>query len=159
VTGSARQAYAGIVSRTVAYLLDAMVVAVLATGGLLVAVLIGAVVGVQAHDFAKALVPACLIVLPALLAVYNWLFWALAGRTPGMALLGIRVVAVSGRPLSWLASLVRAIVLAYFPVGALWAVVDRRNQGIHDKLARTTVVRIEPAPAFRGDDDAVRVAG
>ena len=121
--------------------------------------LIGAVVGVQAHDFAQALVPACLIVLPAVLAVYNWLFWALAGRTPGMALLGIRVVATSGRPLSWLASLVRAIVLAYFPIGALWAVVDRRNQGLHDKLARTTVVRIEPAPAFRGGDDAVRVAG
>jgi uncharacterized RDD family membrane protein YckC len=160
VTGSARQAYAGIVSRTVAYLVDAMIVAVVAIGGLLVAVLIGTVIGAQGRDFARAVVPICLIGLPAVLAVYNWVFWALAGRTPGMALLGIRVVAASGRPMSWLALLVRAIVLAYFPVGALWALVDRRNQGLHDKLARTTVVRmIEPAPAFRGGGDAVRVAG
>jgi uncharacterized RDD family membrane protein YckC len=37
-------------------------------------------------------------------------------------------------------------VLAYFPIGAVWALVDGRHQAIHDKLARTVVVRV-PTPA------------
>jgi uncharacterized RDD family membrane protein YckC len=36
-------------------------------------------------------------------------------------------------------------VLACFPIGALWLLVDRRRQALHDKIARTVVVR--PAPA------------
>jgi uncharacterized RDD family membrane protein YckC len=32
-------------------------------------------------------------------------------------------------------------------VGALWVLVDRRRQGLHDKLARTAVIRtVTPAP-------------
>jgi uncharacterized RDD family membrane protein YckC len=59
-----------------------------------------------------------------------------------MALLGVRVVRVDGRPVGRLAALVRAVVLAYFPIGALWFLVDSRHQGLHDKLARTAVVRL-----------------
>lgn len=54
-----------------------------------------------------------------------------------MAVLGVRVVATSGHRPSWLAALVRAVVLVYFPLGATWALVDRRHQAVHDKLART----------------------
>jgi uncharacterized RDD family membrane protein YckC len=35
-------------------------------------------------------------------------------------------------------------VLAFLPIGALWSVVDRRGQALHDKLARTLVVRTAP---------------
>jgi len=147
MTRPAGREYAGIISRAAAYLIDALIVTVFAIGGLLVLVLIAAVVaGAPTRDFASAAVPIWAIALPAVLAVYNGVFWTLAGRTPGMALLGVRVVTVRGRPLSWPAALVRAVVLAYFPVGALWSLVDRRSQGVHDKLARTTVVRLgEPA--------------
>jgi uncharacterized RDD family membrane protein YckC len=41
-------------------------------------------------------------------------------------------------------------VLAYFPIGALWCLVDRRHQAIHDKLARTAVVRTAPPPRRTG---------
>ncbi|GAA4736177.1 RDD family protein [Phytohabitans rumicis] len=143
MTAPAHREYAGVVSRAVAYVLDALLVTVATGGAVVVVVLVGAAVSTTAGDFAQTLVPLTLAALPAVLTLYDWCFWTLAGRTPGMALLGVRVVTVDGGRVSWLAALVRAVVLAYFPVGALWAVVDRRGQGVHDKLARTTVVRVQ----------------
>jgi uncharacterized RDD family membrane protein YckC len=133
---------AGPVSRTIAYVLDILVVAVLFSGGAALAFVITSFIGARSHDLARAAASAYLLLLPATLALYSATFWALAGRTPGMALLGLRVVAIRRGSLSWLSALVRGIVLAYFPIGALWALVDRRHQAVHDKLARTAVVRV-----------------
>jgi uncharacterized RDD family membrane protein YckC len=132
---------AGPVSRGIAYVLDLLIVAIVFTGTAVVAGTVAAFVGAQARDLTRAAVSAYLILLPAMLACYYALFWSLAGRTPGMALLGLRVVATGRRHLSWPAALIRAVTLAYFPIGALWGLVDRRHQGVHDKLARTEVVR------------------
>jgi uncharacterized RDD family membrane protein YckC len=137
VTGPA----AGPVSRGIAWVLDIFIVAIIFTGTAVVAGIVAAFVGAHARDLTRAVVSAYLILLPAMLACYYALFWVLVGRTPGMALLGLRVVATGRRRLSWPAVLIRAVTLAYFPIGALWALVDRRHQGIHDKLARTEVVR------------------
>ncbi|RSM69576.1 RDD family protein [Actinoplanes sp. ATCC 53533] len=136
--------YAGPVSRAVAYLMDAFVVAVLCTAAASAASMIASVLGARLHDVALAAASACLVVLPALLATYCAVFWALAGRTPGMAVLGLRVVATRRGRLSWPAALLRALVLAYFPIGAVWALVDRRHQAVHDKVAHTAVVRAPP---------------
>lgn len=137
-----RRRYAGAVSRAAGYVVDATVVNAVALGTLVVVRLIGMVVGRQARDLAEALVPVFVFVLPAVLALYCMVFWALAGRTPGMALLGLRVVSTAGRPIAWFSALVRALVLAYFPIGAVWCLIDPRRQAIHDKLARTVVVRV-----------------
>jgi uncharacterized RDD family membrane protein YckC len=142
MTGAATPEYAGPVSRTLAYGFDTVLVAVTFTGGVVVTGLIASVVGARAHALVVAAGAAYLLVLPILFAFYCTVFWALAGRTPGMALLGVRVVATRGGRPSWLSALVRAVVLAYFPLGAVWALVDRRHQAVHDKLARTTVVRV-----------------
>jgi uncharacterized RDD family membrane protein YckC len=147
VTAAATR-YAGPVSRAIAYVGDALIVAVTFTAGTVVFGLIASVIGAQAQDLARAITSAYLLLLPASLATYNLLFWGLAGRTPGMALVGVRVVTTRGGPVSWPAALVRAVVLAYFPVGAVWMLVDRRHQAIHDKLARTSVIRtVTPAAA------------
>ncbi|GAB1693604.1 RDD family protein [Krasilnikovia sp. M28-CT-15] len=138
--------FAGPVSRTIAYVLDILLVATVFSGGVLITILIGAVVVPSDPDLLRLTASAYLLLLPPTLALYNAVFWALAGRTPGMALLGLRVVAISGRRLSWFAALIRGAVLAYFPIGAVWVPVDSRHQGIHDKLARTAVVRVR-APA------------
>lgn len=132
----------GPVSRTIAYVLDALVVAILFTGGAVVAGLIASVVGTRAHELARAVASAYLVLLPAMFAIYNALFWALAGRTPGMAVLGLRVVGARRDSLSWPSALIRALVLAYFPIGSVWALVDRRGRAVHDLLARTTVIRV-----------------
>jgi uncharacterized RDD family membrane protein YckC len=136
-----RREYAGVVSRAGAFLADAAVVVVVALGAVAVVALVTLVVGAQGRHLARTMASVLAVALPALLAAYAGVFWALAGRTPGMALLGLRVVSTAGRPAHWLPCAIRAVVLAYFPIGALWCVVDRRHQAVHDKLARTTVVR------------------
>jgi uncharacterized RDD family membrane protein YckC len=145
MSGPAAREYAGPVSRALAYLLDVLTVVLAFTGLAAAAFMVTSVLGAEAHRLILALASAYLVVLPALLAVYCALFWALAGRTPGMALLGLRVVATRSRALTWPAVLARALVLAYFPIGAGWALVDRRHQAVHDKIARTAVIRV-PAP-------------
>jgi uncharacterized RDD family membrane protein YckC len=159
VTGPVQHPYAGPVSRAVAFVVDVVVVAVVAVGSVLFVEMLGAVLGSQVRTVARVVVSTTAVVLPALLVVYCLAFWALAGRTPGMALLGVRVVSTAGRPVSWLSSLIRAVVLVVFPIGWLWSLVDRRSQGIHDKLARTTVVRPElsRAPARPRTEDAAQV--
>jgi len=136
--------YASLVSRTIAYSLDLGIVAFAGSATVAFGVVVASVAGVPADDLALATVSAYLIVLPSVMALYCALFWLLAGRTPGMALLGLRVVRTDGQPLRWFAAFLRGIVLVYFPIGALWLVVDRRHQALHDKLARTLVVRTAP---------------
>ncbi len=135
--------YAGLVSRTLAYLIDTFSVAALAGAGVTALGMVASVIGAGATELAHLLVSSYLVFLPALLALYCTLFWGLAGRTPGMALLGVRVVRTDGTPVRWLAAMIRALLLAYFPIGALWLIVDRRHQGLPDKVAMTTVVREE----------------
>ncbi len=133
--------YAGLVSRTLAYLIDALTVAMVAGVAVTTLGLVASVVGAEAREAARWIFSSYLVFLPALLAVYCALFWTLAGRTPGMAVLGVRVVRADGGPVRWLAALVRALLLAYFPIGALWLIVDRRHQGLPDKIAMTAVIR------------------
>jgi len=132
--------YAGIVSRTVAFVVDAVVVTVVAAGTVAVVQLVASVAGADWRGLARAAAPA----VPAVFAAYNFVFWGLSGRTPGMALLGLRVTSTAGRPVRWIPALIRAVVLAYLPIGSVWCLVDRRRQAVHDKLAGTVVVRPSP---------------
>ncbi len=68
------------------------------------------------------------------------------GQTPGKRLLGIRVLRLDGKPISWWISFERfggyaagllTGLLGFFQI--LW---DRNRQGVHDKLAETVVVRV-----------------
>jgi len=133
--------YAGPVSRAVGYLVDAALVAALTIGGVAGVQVIVTVVGNDLREFVRAATPVLLAALPVLLVSYLFVFWGLTGRTPGMALIGVRLTSTAGRPVSWTAALVRAVILGYFPIGYLWCLVDRRRQAVHDKLARTIVVR------------------
>jgi hypothetical protein len=67
------------------------------------------------------------------------------GRTPGKRLLGIRVIRLSGKPIGWWASFERAggyaAGLATGLLGFLQILWDDNRQGIHDKIAATTVVQ------------------
>ncbi len=77
---------------------------------------------------------------------YYWYFWTQRdGQTPGKFALGLRVVKIDGSPISDVDAVIRAIgyqvSAVLFGLGYLWAVIDRKNQTWHDKLARTVVVR------------------
>jgi len=89
--------------------------------------------------------------------VYFVGLWALRGQTIGMTPFGLRVVRASdgarigpGRAIGRFAGL----ILSFFVllIGVIWVAADGRKQGWHDKLARTVVVRparrpLVPAPA------------
>ncbi len=75
---------------------------------------------------------------------YFIFFWMLVGQTPGKMLLGVRVVSVNGRPLSFTQALKRLIgyyisMIPFF-FGFFWILVSDSRQGWHDKIARTYVI-------------------
>ena len=133
--------FAGVVSRFIAYVMDALVVSVASAGTAAGMSLIATVVGSDASDLTRALTAAYLVALPAVFALYCAVFWGLTGRTPGMAMVGVKVVGRTGGRVRWASALARAILLAYFPIGSLWLLVDRRHRAIHDLIARTLVIR------------------
>jgi uncharacterized RDD family membrane protein YckC len=80
--------------------------------------------------------------LPVLLIIA---FWVKLGATPGKLLMDCRVVdANTHKPLSWKKALLRclAYIVSALPLylGFVWIAVDKRKQGLHDKLARTLVL-------------------
>ena len=78
--------------------------------------------------------------------LYFVFFWSEygGGRTLGMRLLGIKVIAEDGQKVAILEAVVRWIglwlsfVLCF--VGVIWVAFDARKQGWHDKMAHTLVV-------------------
>jgi uncharacterized RDD family membrane protein YckC len=137
VTPPAHRPYAGIVSRSIAFCVDAVVVVVATTAGVVGVEVVGVVLGRKPQHLGAALAIAPVV----LLFVYSVAFWVLAGRTLGTALLGLRVIRIDGRLVSWGQAVIRALIMLIFPIGFLWSLLDRRHQAIHDKLARTVVVR------------------
>jgi uncharacterized RDD family membrane protein YckC len=81
------------------------------------------------------------------LALFNWVYLCVRdGQSLGQRLIGIRVVREDGAPLTYKTAVVRHIVgyplaILVAGLGILWMLFDARQQGWHDKLARTLVVK------------------
>lgn len=78
---------------------------------------------------------------------YHWFFWTQRdGQTIGKMVMHIRVIRKDGTPLTAADAFLR--YLGYylgslvFGLGFLWALVDDKAQGWHDKIARTYVVKV-----------------
>jgi uncharacterized RDD family membrane protein YckC len=82
-------------------------------------------------------------------------FWSGAAETPGMALLGLRVVDPRGNPPGVGRSLLRllglALAIGLLFLGFLPALVDDRRRALQDFLARTVVVYAEYAGLSDGE--------
>lgn len=76
--------------------------------------------------------------------LYVWISLTIAGRTPGKALVGIRVVASSGLTLGAGQALVRTLAMpvsvAVGGLGLLLALPHPQHKALHDVVARTAVV-------------------
>jgi uncharacterized RDD family membrane protein YckC len=80
--------------------------------------------------------------------LYYWYFWTqMDGQTPGKMVMHIKIVKTNGVPLTsgdvvlrYLGYWISGICLG---MGYLWAIFDERNQGWHDKIAGTYVVRAD----------------
>lgn len=80
--------------------------------------------------------------------LYNWYFWTRnRGQTPGKMLMKVRVIKASGEPLTDADAVIRYIGYyinsALIMIGWIIAFFDDKNQGLHDKLVSTYVVKAE----------------
>ena len=130
--------YAGFGPRALAFLLDAVIVTVV-------------VVPVMVLGFGVKEMPTEnsweLVVLLAVAAAAIG-FWRAFGATPGKIALGLKIVdARTGQAPGFGQLILRFLCyfVSAFPLylGFLWAALDRRKQGWHDKIARTIVIHSE----------------
>jgi uncharacterized RDD family membrane protein YckC len=134
--------FAGVASRGLALVVDALAVAVLSLllGGAigLVSSLVG---GIRPHSLAALLLGAGGGIVAV---VYFTLFWSTAGQTPGMRLAGVRVYGPgsegrlsAGRALVRTVGLALAIIPCF--LGFVPALFDSRRRALPDYLANTVV--------------------
>ncbi len=141
---SRRGQYAGIVSRTAAFVLDAALVALAWTVTLFVVSVVMAVLDIDVSgwgDLGRVLAAGASTA--SVFLVYYTAFLFLFGKTPGMLVLGIRVVQADGHPPRLLRAALRTLAFGLSSVlmlGFVWVAIDNRRQAWHDKVARTFVV-------------------
>jgi uncharacterized RDD family membrane protein YckC len=144
--------YAGAVSRFAAYAVDIAVTTVafeLGLAGISYAVQI--VTGHQSHwNRANTVVAVIFVVWQFVYFAYSW---AVGGRTPGMALMGIRVVRADGTTLDPPHAILRALV---FPINILLLgipflliLVQNERRGVQDLIAGSAVIYSWDARAAR----------
>jgi uncharacterized RDD family membrane protein YckC len=135
--------YAGLITRAIAFLIDAAIVNTIAII-VSAAVLLGLSIlpGQQKlHAFQVVLAGAAFVIW----CVAYWsVFWSTTGQTPGDRVMRIRVLRSDGETLHWLRSIVRVwgAFIAALPLlaGFLPILVTERRRGLHDWIAGTVVV-------------------
>ena len=135
--------YAGAVTRFVAYSIDLVVST--AVFALALAAISWGVRIVTGHDVSwnrSNIVVAVIFVLWQFL--YFGYCWAVSGRTPGMAVFGIRVVRADGTVLppkqAVLRSLVFPLSFLLFGLGFIGILVQHEHRALHDLIAGSAVV-------------------
>ncbi len=135
--------YAGPVTRLLAYLADVGIVSVLFA---VASALVGAAITVATPWTIDVDQDGWWIGLIYLLwwFLYFWNSWALRARSPGMALLGLRIVRADGADLDVRRATIRllAFPLGFLTlgIGFLGIIVGRTHQAIYDRIAHTAVV-------------------
>jgi uncharacterized RDD family membrane protein YckC len=133
--------YAGLVTRALALIVDAVVINVIAAVTGAVLGLIGSLLGVGDLGIVAAVTGGLLWL--GWTALYFTAFWVVTGQTPGARLLGVRVVSESGGRVGIIRAVARCAVMmvALVPLGAGFITVlfDERRRGPHDMIAHTVV--------------------
>ena len=143
--GASQGRYVGLVTRAIAFVIDAALINV-------VAILTAAVVALA---FSVVIIPDALraVVIATGGTIYLvWTvgyfttFWTTTGQTPGSRMLRIRVRSMGGESLRPRRALLRfaGLLLAALPLfaGFLLILVDDRRRGLHDLIAGTVVVEV-----------------
>ena len=139
----APQHYIGLVTRTIAFVLDAALIdAVAALVGLAIALVASLLPVSHAHD--SVLVAVGVVAFFLWAGAYFVIFWSTTGQTPGSRLMQIRVTRTDGGGLGTTRALIRVgfLVAALVPLGAglLPILVTRRRRGLQDLVGGSVVV-------------------
>lgn len=135
--------YAGPVSRAVAAAIDGSLIFVLFTlGAAGVNLLVGAIFGISPAEDSKGWVWILSLVIWAFF--YAVISLAIAGKTPGKAVAGLRVVSKDGSVLPVRRAVGRTLAfplsLLFFGIGFLGIIFGRAHKALHDVIAKTAVV-------------------
>ena len=143
--------YAGAASRGAAYIIDAALIVGLYTVTISVGRFLADVV------FGKNLLSDGSFVWSIAFVVWSFFYlfycWGAGGKTPGGALLGIRVVRRDGSRLGFRRAFVRTVVFPFsflfFGLGLIGIVIGREHRALHDVAAGSTVIYDWDARAAR----------
>jgi uncharacterized RDD family membrane protein YckC len=134
--------YAGLATRAVGLAVDVAIAQVIVFAGGAVLALVASLVGDLQFGTLERVIAA--IAWVTVVGFYFVLFWSTASQTPGMRLMGLRVLGPSGGHPSVGRSIVRLVGLGLCIIplfaGFLTVLVDDRRRGLHDFLAGTVVV-------------------
>lgn len=135
--------YAGAVTRLLAYLADIGIISVLFAASLALATAAIDVATPWAIDLSKDSTPVIVLYL-GWAGLYFGNSWVLRAKSPGMTLLGLRIVRADGGELDKRHALIRLVA---FPlgfltlgIGFLGIIFGRTHQAIYDRIADTAVV-------------------
>jgi uncharacterized RDD family membrane protein YckC len=137
----ASELYGGVLSRAVAFSVDAVLANALYLVGVGLVALIASIAGGLRPEWLAASIAA--VGWIAIVIGYFVGFWTLAGQTPGMLLVRQRVSTQSGAQIGVGRALVRLLVLMLsivpFFAGAITMLFDSRRRGLWDYAAGTVV--------------------
>lgn len=152
---------AGLVSRSVAGILDGLVVVFLVVVGALGVNGARFLMHPRGFDAAPTSPIPVLGVFLIALAFYLAGSWAVVGRTYGCHMMGLRVVDRRSQMPRPLRAIARAALCVLFPAGLLWCVVGSSRRSVQDVLLGTRVIYdwvprwTEPSP---GAPDGVQAS-
>ena len=138
----AKQEYAGFLIRFFAKIIDMSIIFF----GLVIVELFAILI--FGFDFLETM-PSVVWILALLffvtIAIYDIIFIKLKSATPGMNVVGIKVVRIDGKEISWATSIARRIFYKigefFFFIGIIFILFDDKKQGLHDKVVNTYVVK------------------
>ena len=135
--------YAGAVTRLVAFLIDqTLATAIFSAMSAFVVFLVSLLTNVTVDSTFSQIVIGVLYVL--WLFIYYAYSWSVTGKTPGMAILGIRVVQGDGSQTNPKHGITRTLAFSLsfltLGLGLLGIIFGRRHRALHDVIADTAVV-------------------
>ncbi|MFC4787203.1 RDD family protein [Nocardioides sp. MAHUQ-72] len=131
---------AGLVTRMVAAVIDAAVVALTLLAGYFGLAALLFLVDPRGFQMPHAGLFFSLASAFVVTVSYLTVSWTLSGRTYGYLVMGLRVVGRGGRALGFVGCTIRALAVALLPVGVLWVAVSRDNRSVQDLFLGTAVV-------------------
>jgi uncharacterized RDD family membrane protein YckC len=130
---------AGVVTRSVANVIDALVVGVIVGGCYLGLVSVKFLLDPRTFEWPEGRFLLGLTFTLLVAVGYLWLSWWLLGRSYGKHVMGIRVSGRRGRKLGPVRALARAAFCVFFPIGFFWCVISPRRHSIQDIAVFSTV--------------------
>jgi uncharacterized RDD family membrane protein YckC len=139
-----RGSYAGVASRTAAVVID--IILIVATYWLTISLgsMVWAVINLDNPQFPSFDDTTWGWLYLGYAFVYVWGCWSLFGKTPGKAVLGVRILTKNGKRLGPVRAFVRVfgylVSIFCFFAGFWWILINRRRRGWSDLIAGTCVV-------------------